>query len=505
MPTLYDFQVDAMRQIIDHQIEQLRLGTPNRSVLIGDDMGLGKTVEAINLDKIYRARHESQEGKLKTLVVTMTSVMGAWRKHYAEWMPDLNVVVIDRKNRDQFVKALKDDSVQVYICHWQVLRFIEAELRAVKWFHVIGDEIQNIKNRKAQQSYFFKRVPTAYKTGLSGTWTDNRPDDAWSVLNWLWPNRWTSYWKFFNYHVLQKKHTEGTCMADGCDGYHKRAFTEICGTHDAELIHRTMGKAYIRRTKEEVWQDMPEKTYEDREVDLDPKQRRTYDAMEKDMIAWVGENEDQPLPAPAVISQLVRLQQFAVAYGKMEVFYKKRSATDPRTGETKTWQEPYTKLVLDEPSSKLDAVIDIVEASSVQIVVFGQSKQALNLLEARLRKAKVSCRLLTGDVAQADRDQYIEDFQSGRVRVFLSTIKAGGVGITLTAASICLFLDRDWSPTKNKQAEDRLHRLGQKNAVLIITLVARRTIDAARNKKIELKWSWVKQVLDPEQRELENV
>jgi SNF2 family DNA or RNA helicase len=227
---------------------------------------------------------------------------------------------------------------------------------------------------------------------------------------------------------------------------------------------------------------MPEKTYEDREVELDPKQRRTYDAMAEDMLTWVGEHEDQPLAAPAVISQLVRLQQFAVAYGKMDVKYKDGQA--------------YRYLVLDEPSSKLDAAMDIIGATNAQVVVFGQSKQALNLLAARLVAAGISVRMLTGDVSQKDRDQSIEEFQAGHIRVFCCSIKAGGVGVTLTAATVEIFLDRAWSPTANRQAEDRCHRLGQKNAVLIIILVARNTIDPARNAKIELKWSWVKQILE---------
>jgi SNF2 family DNA or RNA helicase len=492
VPELFKFQRVAIQQFLKHQYVHLHeRGYSDTSALIGDDMGLGKTIEAITLDLNYR-RRDSMDYKAQTLVVTMTSVMGAWEKHYEEWAPWLKVKVIDRKNRDEFIEAIRArvrdrsgtlyPAYHVFVCHWQVLRYIADELKEVPWFHIIGDEIQNIKNRKAQQTQVFKKLRTTYKTGLSGTWADNRPDDAWSVLNWLWPKKFTSYWSFFNYHVLQKKHNEGTCMAEGCDTYHRRGFTEISGVHDMELIHRMMGGAYIRRTKEQVWEDMPEKTGEDRYVELDPKQRRTYDMMANDMLAWVGEHEDQPLPASNVISQLVRLQQFAVAYGKLEVKYKDG--------------QPYRYLVLDEPSSKLDAAIDIIGATNAQIVIFGQSKQALYLLEARLNKAKVSNRLLTGDVPQAHRDQFIAEFQSGSVRVFLSTIKAGGVGITLTAASICIFLDRDWSPTKNRQAEDRLHRLGQKNAVLIIVLVARNTIDPTRNAKIEMKWTWLRQVLE---------
>ena len=494
MPKLYDFQRVAVQQILKHQWLTMReRGVPDTSVLIGDDMGLGKTVEAIALDLNYR-RAGQVDYTAKTLVVTMTSVMGAWAKHYKEWAPWLKVTVIDRKNRDKFISELKSGTTassgsQIYICHWQVLRFIAKELQDVKWFHVIGDEIQNIKNRKAQQSWVFKKLKTTYKTGLSGTWADNRPDDAWSVLNWLWPRKFTSYWGFFNYHVLQKKHNQGTCMANGCDKYHQRPYTEIVGVNDVESIHAQMGMAYIRRTKVEVWKDMPEKTYEDREVDLDPKQRRTYDKMEQDMLAWVGQNEDQPLPAPNVITQLTRLQQFAVAYGRMEIKYKDG--------------QPYRYLVLDEPSSKLDAAMDIIGATNAQVLVFGQSKQALHLLAARLQRAGVSVCLLTGDVSQKDRDHNVAEFQAGRIRVFLGTIKAGGVGITLTAATVEIFLDRAWSPTANKQAEDRAHRLGQKNAILIIVLVARNTIDRKRNDRIEMKWTWLKQVLDPKQRELE--
>jgi len=204
------------------------------------------------------------------------------------------------------------------------------------------------------------------------------------------------------------------------------------------------------------------------------------------MLAWVGKHEDEPLPAPSVIAQLVRLQQFAVAYGKLETKVVK--------GETQRY------LVLDEPSAKLDAVMDLIGATDAQIIIFGQSKQAINLLATRLTRAGISHGCLTGDTKQADRDVYIEEFQAGTRRVFLSTVKAGGVGITLTAASIVVFLDRAWSPSANKQAEDRAHRLGQKNAVLIITLVARDTIDRERNDKIDLKWSWLKAILETKKR-----
>jgi SNF2 family DNA or RNA helicase len=480
---LFDFQEAGITQILEHEE-----ATGDTSAMIGDDMGLGKTVEAIILDARRRKKHNCVP-TAQTLVVTMTSVMDGWKEHFEQWAPDLKVIVVDRKDRKSFLAALKSKlpngrpEYQVFICHWAGVRFMADELQAVKWFHVIGDEIQNIKNRKAQQTQAFKKVRAYYKTGLSGTWADNRPDDAWSPLNWLWKDKFRSYWAFYNHHVVFREKLLPSGMK----------VREVLGVHDVELIHSIMGNAYVRRTKEEVLKDLPDKIYTDIEVELDSKQRRPYDEMRRDMLAWVGKHEDQPIAAAMVVSQLVRLQQFACAYGK--VVKRTVVKVNKDTGEkNKVLVEA---VVLDEPSSKLDAVMEIVERTNGQVVVFAQSKQVINLLEARLVRAGISHGILTGDTKQADRDTAIQEFQSGRRRVFAGTIAAGGVGITLTAASTLVFIDHPWSPSKKRQAEDRIHRVGQKNACQIITLVARNTIDRKRNDQIELKWSWLKKILDP--------
>jgi SNF2 family DNA or RNA helicase len=117
------------------------------------------------------------------------------------------------------------------------------------------------------------------------------------------------------------------------------------------------------------------------------------------------------------------------------------------------------------------------------------------MLVKRLEAKGVTVATLTGDTKQVDRDGLVQDFQDGKYSIFAATIKAGGVGLTLTAASTVVFLDRDWSPSANRQAEDRLHRIGQKNAVQVIDLIARDTVDLGRLQKVELKWSWLKELL----------
>jgi SNF2 family DNA or RNA helicase len=488
MLKLYSYQEAGVKQLL-----------PEMSSLCGDDMGLGKTVEAVVLDAARRKKHDAYY-TARTLVVTTKSVMGSWKKHYEEWSK-LKVLVYDPKKKAEFIRELSAvdgrgrPKYHVFVTHWAAVRLMP-ELKDVKWFHITGDEIQAIKNRKAQVTVAFKKIKAPYKLALSGTWADNHPEDGWSILNWLWPKVWTSFWKYRQDHVKIRSHP--VCESSPCEScgkWHRRAFTEVVGIEDVEKIHETMGRGYLRRTKDKVLLDLPDKYHTVIEVDLDPKQRAAYDQMAKEMLAWVGEHESEPVAAPVVISQLIRLQQFAVAYGKMEKGYKNTIHTDRHTGEKTKVRVETDVLRLTDPSTKLDAVMEMIEASSEPLVVFGQSKQAIQLLGERLAARKIPAGILTGDTKQDDRTTMVEEFQAGKLRVFAGTIRAGGVGITLTAASTVVFLDRAWSPSANRQAEDRLHRIGQKNAVQIVDIVARNTIDAARIEKIELKWEWLKKLL----------
>jgi SNF2 family DNA or RNA helicase len=473
-------------------------------VLLGDDMGLGKTVIAIALDKERRTcqlnpEHQNWFGntKKRTLVVCPKSMIGSWADHYATWAPGSKVLATDTKDRTSFVRAAVQGTHNVYICHWEMLR-LEPQLQQIKWLHLIADEVHRAKNRKAQVTQALKKVKAIFKTGLSGTWADNKPDDAWSVLNWLYPRKWTSYHRFVNHHIIQRKHdTTGSCQAGmnsergPCGKYHRTAFNEIVGVHDAETIQRDMAPFYLRRRKQDVLKDLPEKYYTSIRVDLHPKQRRAYDAMRRDMLAWIGKHENEPVAAPVVISQLVRLQQFAVAFGRLETRRVRRHDKEL----DKWFVEERDVLLLDEPSSKLDAVMELLDDTDEPVVVFSKSKQVIYLLAERLKRAGVTYRTLTGDTKQADREQYVRDFQAGKFQVFAGTIRAGGEGITLTRASRMIFLDREWSPSKNKQAEDRIWRYGQKNACQIIDIMAKETVDFGARQKLITKWSWIRQIL----------
>ena len=440
-----------------------------KSRLVGDEMGLGKTLTGIYLDKSNRAAFGDKRSK--TLVIAPLSVISSWEDHLREQCPTDTVTVINNKNRQPFIDAALDNGVGGYfICHWDALRLMP-DLKKVFWFHIIADEVHRAKNRKALQTRALKALRTKYKTGLSGTPAANKPQDLWSILNWLWPSYYTSYWRFFKHYTIYE--------AD------PRGYSKVIGVKNQESLHKEMAPWYIRRMKEDVLPDLPPRYYTQMWVELHPSQRRAYNEMRDKQIAWVSSLSDEtletPLVAGQVVTQLTRLQQFALGYMRYD-------------GEKDRW-------ILSDPSAKIDALMDILEDNPDEpLVVFSQFKTAIMLAAQRLTKHNIDFGLITGDVAMPARAEAVRRFQEGSIQVMLGTIAAAGEGITLTHASTVVFLDRAWSPSLNRQAEDRLHRIGQKNAVQVIDLVARNTVDLGRHQQIQAKAEWIRLILgDPKQ------
>lgn len=478
---------------------------PVRASLIGDDMGLGKTVEAIALDVVRRRRagtggYPEYMGKaarrVPTLVVAPLSPLSdAWAGTYPQAAPDLRVAIVDTKNRSAFVRAVAAGKHDIYLVHWQALRLMPelAELATIGkagWFNIIADECHRIKNRKAVQTRHFKLLkPTIYKTGLSGTPADNKPSDIWSILNWLYPDKYRAYWTFYKRHVeFEMKETQ--------EG---NKYQKVSGVKNVEELHREMAPYFVRRRKEQVLKDLPDKYYTTMWVDLSPTQRRAYNDMRRKMLAWVGENDDKPLAAPMAIAKLQRLQMFSVAHVdtvKVWKWFIDKDESSPTFGER--IRKQVDKGFNIEPSSKCDQVMEVLDAIdpvTQPLIVFTQFRNVVMMLQARLRKVGIEPSVLVGGMNTQERGDAVNWFQQGKRPVFLTTIPAGGEGITLHRSSTEMFLDRAWSPAQNRQAEDRAHRIGQKNAVQVIDVVARNTVDFGRIQEFKMKWSWIQQIL----------
>jgi SNF2 family DNA or RNA helicase len=392
------------------------------------------------------------------------------------------------------VKAIHEGKADVFVVHWDALRLIP-ELRRIQFGTIIADEVHRASNRKAQSTRALKYLKSYRKLAMSGTASGDKPWNLWSILNWLWPSYYTSYWRFVNHYAVQEM-VERTDKEGNTTQY--RTFV---GVKNVQSLHTQMEPWYIRHLKREqccahhpqgVMDWLPAKTYDTIWVDLSPTQRRVYNEMRDKMVAWVGEHEDSPLVASIVVAQMSRLSQMALA--TPEISWKVVPGKFHEDGR------PVERMVVDliAPSSKIDAVKELIKDHEDQkFVIFSSSKKACYLAAQVFEHSGISSMVLSGDTPDTERRGMVDRFARGDVQVFLAVIAAAAEGIDglQHATDTAIFLDRSWSTIKNKQAEDRLHRDGQKNTVHIIDVMARNTLDFGRKQTLELKWAWIKEIL----------
>lgn len=446
----------------DHQITVVKDFEEQPQVLCAWEMGTGKTLFGIERDLAIRATGEIK----KTLVVAPLATHRGWKRAYELEAPGLTVKAINPKKRYQFY----DPKVDVHIMHYEALRLMP---KLVKQFdHGIFDECHRLKNRNSLQTKAAKKLKIPFLTDMSGSPVTDRPHDLWSILNHLHPKEYTSFWRFFHTFVDAYRSDDGYWITRGPN--------ERWIYDGIDLI-----QPYYSRILAKDCMDLPDVLRTEIHVDLPPSQRKPYDQMNDDMITWLKGQEDgelHPMTASIMIAKLQRLQQLALA--TMQV------AED----------DSYT---MSMPSAKLDAAMQIITDNDTEpFLVFSQFKAPLNLFAELLNKrpknrgGPISNVLFTGD----ESDYYernLERFINGDARIFLATFGSGGEGID-GLQSVCrsaIFLDRDWSPMRNDQAEKRLHRGGQERPVHIIDIIADRTVDIDRFRKIELKKKWVLQTL----------
>jgi SNF2 family DNA or RNA helicase len=491
-------------ELFDFQLKDAKKLYKAGCGLNANEMGTGKTVEAIQIDKWW-ARVKVNPERLPTLVIAPINTFDGWIDRYFDLDPDADVVVVERtpQGRKEFAQKITKKQGDVFLCNYESARILQgmnSQFRTLRFNSVIIDECHRIANRKSQTTkavqYIGKRA--RFRLALSGTASGDKPENLWTVLNWLYPRVFTSYWNFVKRYCLEEAETRYMKGKDGAT--REVSYKKIVGANPETILelHHLISPFYVRHLKRErccqdhpngVMEQLPPKTYDKIWVDLNSQQRRVYEQMRKEMVAWVGEHEDSPLVASVVVAQLVRLSQIALATPEVH----EETVVD-REGKPKQ----VTKVRLTLPSAKLEALLELVKDNpDKKFVVFSSSKQICYLAQKYMGEHGVGSFVLSGDTPTGQREGMVRRFveaSPNELQLFISVIKAGGEGIDglQHATDTAVFLDRDPWTIKNQQAEDRLHREGQKDTVQIIDIMARNTIDVGRRERDFTKWQAIK-------------
>ena len=447
-----------------HQVAGAKLIAATGRSLLVDDPGTGKTLTTIMGLLELRARGRLSFGPM--LVVCPNSVQDAWIDAVHDWTPLRAVAWRGAKDRRKRLAEHRDYDFYV-ASYGTAMRDVgkSEPLTVLKPVAVVVDECHKLKNQDTTQSKSVRRIAATAEAviALSGTPITHHVGDLFPTLQAIEPWAWTSRERFDRRYIDEVPNDYGAPRVLGLAPY-----------REPEFRHVLHGQ-YRRLAKADVL-DLPPKVYSVRTVELPAEARKAYTQMETDMLAEI-EGAAEPLSAMSVLAQMTRLLQLSCA--SADVWTEEVWQLDKDLGEKILVDKMMVKL--KEPSWKVDAFMEILaERPGKQVAAFAPSRQLVDLAAERALKDGYRVARIVGGQSASARRENLEGFQAGEFDVICVTTSAGGVGITLTAASTGVFLQRPWSYVEASQAEDRLHRIGSEvhESVDIIDIVAKKTIDA---------------------------
>ncbi len=406
--------------------------------ILADDMGLGKTIQTLAL-----IAHARASGGGPFLVVAPTSVVGTWAGEAAQFTPGLTVCTVteSRSRRGMPLRELWEGA-DVVITSYTLYRLEVEEYLALDWGGLVLDEAQMVKNHRGKTYQSVRRLDVPFRLALTGTPMENRLLELWSLLSIVAPGLYP-YPERFAENVANPVEKERDTAA-------------------LERFRRRIRPFLLRRTKDLVASDLPPKQEQVLEVRLTPKHRRVYDTHlqreRQNVLGLLGDFDRQRI---AIFRSLTRLRQLSLDAALVDPAYEGIG------------------------SAKIDVLVDhLVEvvAEGHRALVFSQFTSFLTRVRHRLDAEGIGSKYLDGRTRR--RAEVVSDFKSGDASVFLISLKAGGVGLTLTEADYVFVLDPWWNPAVEAQAVDRAHRIGQQRPVIVYRLVASGTIE---EKVMELK------------------
>jgi SNF2 family DNA or RNA helicase len=430
----------------DYQVKDIDFMTTHRAVLNANEMGLGKTGEAIETARLQRVD--------SWLIVAPKGTHRGWMKEIKKFWPDCPLTI---KLNPRGI--LKKGIIAIY----NYEKFLEKKnLERVKdfvWKLLTVDEVHKIKNAKSKRSRNVGDIPCFYRQGLSGTPILKRPDDLWHILYWLDPFfAGESYWDFvFSFCEIEENE------------YGRRPVGLTTDEFMQDILRQLLSHIMVRNLKKDVLKELPDKQIQVIELEMTREQKKLYRDAAKLAIEELPEN----CTVFNAASQFVRLQQIA---------------SNPQ-------------LFIETANPKFEFILSILEDTDQKILVYSRFRETIEKLNKLLLEHSINFATYHGHLNDSQRDSMKERFiKESQCRLLTATISAIGEGVDglQDVCSMEIFIDRDPSPKMNEQAEDRLHRIGQKSSVNVMILKIPGTIDEHIEGIEEKKNLDIRKVLDYE-------
>lgn len=466
-----------------HQIEGFNYAIAKPKLLIADMPGLGKSKTAIDAAVWRKSRNLIS----KCLIVCcVNSTKYNWQKEI-QIHSDEKSVIFDQSTAEKKLKAIQEwkysdelfgiiniesirpkelDKNKVFRCisgyispaNLPMNPLLEALNQIADM--VIVDEIHKCKTPNSKQGIALRQLTPAYRLGLSGTPMTNKADDLWNIMRWL--NCYNDgFWTF----------RKEFCIMGGYED------KEIAGYKDLDRLHKILDSCMLRRKKDEVL-DLPPKLFHSEYIELSKKEKKRYREAREGIIKKITDNTGR---IEAVTSQ-----------NALTTILKLREVTDGLDIDTGLPVE-------EEDNSKLLRVKEMLNEEIIpngkKALIFTCWETIADMYRKHLQDLQPA--YIVGKVSPADRQKEVERFQNDpNCKVAIGTIGAMGTGLTLTAASYVIFVDKDWNDTENEQAEDRAYRIGTEDSVVIISMIAKNTIDERVEDALAEKRALFSQIVD---------
>jgi superfamily II DNA or RNA helicase len=394
---------------------------------LADDMGLGKTVQALAL-----ILNRAQDGP--ALVVAPTSVCLNWLDEIRRFTPTLNPIRFGGGDREQTLARL--GPFDLLICSYGLLQQEAERLAKTQWRTLVLDEAQAIKNMATKRSQAAMALRGDFKMLTTGTPIENHLGELWNLFRFINPG-----------------------LLGSLERFNQRFATPIERDQDVRARHRLkqlIQPFILRRLKSEVLEALPSRTEILRRVELGPEEAALYEALRQQALARLARVDDADGQKPfQILAEIMKLRRACC--------HPKLALPDTDLGGAKL--------------AAFEEILDELLENRHKALVFSQFVDHLAIIRELLDRKGVAYQYLDGSTPAAERKRGVDAFQAGRGDVFLISLKAGGLGLNLTAADFVIHMDPWWNPAVEDQASDRAHRIGQQRPVTIYRLVAQGTIE----------------------------